>query len=249
MRDGSIIAVVPARLGSKRVRLKSLRLLNGKPLIEYILSTLKSCEVFDEVFINSDSVLFQEIADRNGVNFYEREPSLATSESLIDDYLYDFMKNQPSDFLAVVNPTSPFIDTHQIEAAVKHFLNNSFETMLCCESIQTHCFYRGQPVNFSVKGQHPRSQDLEPVLALNFAITMWDCKAFIRNYEQNGFGVYTGEIGFFVTDGMANIDIDYEEDFQMAEFVARFVEDGKVLEPQYDEVARNIVDNQIDPRN
>jgi len=249
MRKGTIKAVVPARFGSQRVKIKSLRLLNGKPLIEYILGALKGSSYLQDVYVNSDSELLGKVALRNGVKFYLRKPELATSASLIDDYLYDFMKHEPSDYLAVVNPTSPFITAEELDQAVEHFLAHDFDTMLCCEKVQTHCFYQGQPINFSTDGQHPRSQDLDPVLALNFAITMWDCRKFMAQYEAKGHGVYTGKIGFFTTDGEANIDIDYEDDFQMAEFVARFKASGQSLEATYDEVAQEIVEKNIDTRN
>lgn len=249
MREGIIKAIIPARLGSQRVKIKSLRLLNNKPLIEYILDALKGSKTLNEIFINSDSELFAEIAKKNGVKFYQRKPELATSASLIDDYIYDFMTCEPCDYLAVVNPTSPFINSTELDAAVEQFLSNDFDTMLSCEKIQTHCFFKGEPINFSTFGQHPRSQDLEPVLALNFAITIWDCKKFMANYNQNGFGVYTGKIGFFVTEGVANIDIDYEDDFMMAEFVARFLKSGKKLDAKYADVARHLIENNIDTVN
>ena len=249
MRNGSIKVVVPARLGSQRVKIKSLRLLNGKPLIEYILESLKGTKSLTDIYINSDSDLFGEMARRSGVKFYKRKAELATSQSLIDDYIYDFMVNEPSDYLAVVNPTSPFISSGQLDEAIDHYRKNDFDTMLSCERIQTHCFFKGEAINFSTGGQHPRSQDLEPVLALNFAITVWDCKKYKSNYEDKGFGVYTGKLGFYETEGNANIDIDYEEDFMFAEFVARFLKEGKPLEAEYADVANEIIQNNIDTRN
>ena len=189
-----LITIVPARLGSKRIKLKSLRLLDGKPLIEYILETLKKSKYHNNIFINSDSELYEQVAMQYGVKFYKRDKSLATSESLIDDYLYDFMKQQPSEYLAVVNPTSPFVNSKDLDNAWQSFKESNCDTLLSCENIQTHCFYKDEGVNFSTKGQHPRSQDLEPIQALNFAITIFDCNKYIENYEKNGYGVYTGKL-------------------------------------------------------
>jgi CMP-N-acetylneuraminic acid synthetase len=222
-----LAVVVPARLGSNRVRAKNLRLLNGKPLISYILETLKQTKYLRNIYINSDSDLFAEVAADNDVLFYKRKASLATSESLIDEYLYDFMKFKGCSHLAVVNPTSPFIDAPQLDNAWDQYVSSDCDTLLSCERIQTHCFLEGKAINFSANGKHPRSQDITPVLALNFAISIWDCEKFIHNYENNGFGVYTGKIHFFETSGWAGIDIDYPDDFELAEVV------GKLLDSNY----------------
>lgn len=251
MKSGKVISVVPARLGSKRVKLKSFRLLNGKPLICYIIDTLKKTKYLTDIYINSDSEYFLEIAKRNNVKFYHRKPELATSDSLIDEYIYDFMINEKSDYLAVVNPTSPFIKENELDEAVELFLRNDFDTLLSCEKIQTHCFYRGETVNFSRIGKHPRSQDLEPVLALNFAITIFDCSKYISNYENLGWGVYTGKLGFFITEGYSNIDIDYEEDFIIAEHIARSLSNPEygAITPAYSDIVRDIIEKNIDVSN
>jgi CMP-N,N'-diacetyllegionaminic acid synthase len=244
-----LITIIPVRLGSKRVRLKSLRILDDKPLIEYILDTLKDSRYHNDIFINSDSQIYEKVALKYKVNFYKRENELATSDSLIDDYLYDFMKNQPSKYLSVINPTSPFVSSKHLDDAWKFYLDNDFDTLLSCENIQTHCFYDGVAVNFSTSGQHPRSQDLKPVQALNFAITIFDCKKYMENYEKNGCGVYTGKLGFFATEGNANIDIDYEDDFIFAEFVAKFLKLNNHSKPKYSNLAEDIILRNIDVSN
>lgn len=249
MKSGKVISVVPARLGSQRIKVKSLRLLNGKPLIEYILDTLKKTTYLNDVYINSDSELFGEIAKRNQVKFYKRRAELATSQSLIDDYIYDFIKSVPCDYLAIVNPTSPFISESELDAAWEYYAKNDFDTLLSCEKIQTHCFFRGESINFSTKGKHPRSQDIDPILALNFAITIFDCARYIKNYENYGYGVYTGKLGFYHTEGYSNIDIDYEEDFLLAEFVARHLNSNKTFDVEYSDIVADLIKNNVKTEN
>jgi len=244
----SIATVVPARLGSNRVKVKNLRMLNGKPLIEYILNTLKKTEYLNNIYINSESEYFREIANRYNVNFYKRDPQLATSQSLIDDYIYDFIQKVNPEYLAVVNPTSPFITSEELDNAWLYFNNNNFDTLLSCEKIQTHCFYKGKPINFSINGKHPRSQDIEPVRALNFAITIWNSKSYVNNYEKNAYGVYTGNFGFYDIEGLGSIDIDYENDFMLAEFISRHIASGKKYSTEYSDVISELIENNIDTR-
>jgi len=244
----SIATVVPARLGSKRVKVKNLRMLNGKPLIEYILNTLKQTEYLNNIYINSESDYFKKIARRYNVKFYKRDPKLATSQSLIDDYIYDFIKKVNPEYLAVVNPTSPFITSKELDNAWLYFNNNNYDTLLSCEKIQTHCFIKGKPINFNIRGKHPRSQDIEPVRALNFAVTIWNSKSYVNNYEKNAYGVYTGNLGFYDIEGMGSIDIDYEDDFMLAEFISRHIASGKKYSAEYSDVISDLIENNIDTR-
>ena len=85
-----IIALIPARLGSVRVKAKSLRLIKDKPLIYYSIDALKECTIFSDIYVNSDSELIGKVANRYGVKFYKRNPELATSDSNIDNYIKYF---------------------------------------------------------------------------------------------------------------------------------------------------------------
>jgi|APSaa5957512622_1039677.scaffolds.fasta_scaffold03583_3 CMP-N-acetylneuraminic acid synthetase len=214
-----VIGLIPARLGSKRVKCKNLRLINGRPLISYCIEKVKKVRCFDEVCVNSESALIGKVAERYGIEWYSRPDALALSTSMIDEYIYEFLCHRECDVLAVINPTSPFLTVGDMEKAVDQFLNSDCQTQLCCEAVQTHCFLNGRAINFNTNGQHPRSQDLAPVLALNFAITIWDAKALMRQYEEKGHGVYTGKLGFYKMEGFANVDIDYEDDFALARVI------------------------------
>lgn len=246
MKDGKkVVGIIPARLGSKRVKAKNLRLLAGKPLIYYAIQTVKGAKSFDEVYVNSESDFFGEIADRYGIPFYKRPPALATSESLIDEYIDEFLTNVSCDVLAVVNPTSPFLTSGEIDAAIDYFLTHPVDTLLACEDVRTHCFLEGQAVNFSTAGKHPRSQDIPPVQALNFAVTVWDAAKFRAQFASAGYAVYTGRLDFFAFEGLSTIDIDWEEDFVLAEIVMENLDRFRTAGARYDPVLDQVLaDNQ-----
>lgn len=236
-----IVALIPARMGSIRVKCKNLRLIAGKPLIYYTVRAIQACKTFDDVYVNSESDLVGEVARRYGINFYKRPKELATSTSMIDEYIYDFLKHVPCDVLAVVNPTSPFLTSEEIDGAVEHFLTHDFDTQLACTNVRTHCFLEGKEINFSTKGKHPRSQDLPPVQALNFAVTIWDSAKFVRQYEEKCYAVYTGKLGLYAFEGLSTIDIDWEEDFVLAELIMQNRDKFRNPEAKYDPVLDEIL--------
>ena len=104
----NIIAMIPARMGSTRLTMKNLALLNGKPLIYYAINAAKDSEVFKRIVINSEDSLFEKIAKRYGIEFYQRPAQLATSTTKSDFVVYDFVMNNPCNIMVWVNPTSPY---------------------------------------------------------------------------------------------------------------------------------------------
>lgn len=242
IKKGLVKTVIPSRLGSNRVKLKGMRLLNGKTLIEHTLSALKKSEYLGrDIYINSDSEIWGELAQKEGVKFYHRKKELATSSSMIDDYLYDFMINEPSKYLAVITPTAPFIESKHFDEAWLKFSQESCDTIISGEEIQTHCFYKGSSLNFSCEGQLPRTQDLEPVIALNFSIAIYDCEIFKKNYIEKGYAVLAGKIINYVIDGFAKIDIDFEEDFIFAEIASKFKDEELNYKPIYSSLVDNLI--------
>ena len=89
---GKIIAMIPARVGSERLKMKNLALINDKPLIYYSIKAAKKSCVFDNIVLNSDSLIFEKIAKRYLIDFYLRPKELGSSQTRSDDVVADFMK-------------------------------------------------------------------------------------------------------------------------------------------------------------
>jgi len=87
-----IVAMIPARMGSKRVKKKNIRLLNGKPMVQYVIDAAKESGCFDEIWVNSESEVLEKISVQSGVNFYKRPHELCTDNVGSDLFVYDFIK-------------------------------------------------------------------------------------------------------------------------------------------------------------
>ena len=94
-----IVGMIPARLGSTRVKNKNLRLINGKPLIQYIIDSAKKSKYLDEIYINSEAKIFEEISKNNKINFYKRNKELSTNTATNDDFTLDFFNSVKSNII------------------------------------------------------------------------------------------------------------------------------------------------------
>ena len=75
MREKAI-AMIPARIGSERLKFKNLALLKNKPLIYYAINAAKKSKLFSKIVLNSDDEIFRKIAIRYNIGFYLRPKKL-----------------------------------------------------------------------------------------------------------------------------------------------------------------------------
>ena len=221
-----VIAMIPARLGSKRVKNKNLKEINGKPLISYIVETAVKSNVFDEIYINSESEIFKDIADKYGIKFYKRPEELSTDSATNDQFALDFIENNPCDTLVQLLSTSPFLRPEEIDNFVNEMTNKNYETFIAVNNIQIECIYDGKPLNFNQKGDTLPSQQLKPVQAYACGIMGWTTDRYIENINKFGSAYHGGDgrTGFFELSGYSTIDIDSEEKFRLAELVSKHLE-------------------------
>ena len=105
------VAMIPVRMGSKRVPNKNLRMIDGRPLVWYIANAVIQSGQFDkkDIYINSESDVFKALADSLGINFYLRPAEFSTDAATNDDFALDFVKNVECDTLFQFLATSPFL--------------------------------------------------------------------------------------------------------------------------------------------
>jgi len=106
--------MIPARAGSERLKIKNLRNINGKTLVEHAIEKAVESGVCDRIVLNSDSAAFAPIAARQSVEFYQRPKALGSSTTKADDVVYDFMRTHPGDLLLWINPTSPLAPVSEV---------------------------------------------------------------------------------------------------------------------------------------
>ena len=139
------MCMIPARIGSTRLKMKNLALLNGRPLIAYAIIAAQQAGVFDRIVINSDSTVFQIIAERYGVEFYKRPEHLGSSTTKSDDVVLDFMQNHSSEVVVWVNPISPLQTGNEIKQVVDYFKKEQLDSLITKDE-QVHCIHQGKPL-------------------------------------------------------------------------------------------------------
>ncbi len=230
-----IVAMIPARMGSKRIPKKNIRLLNGKPLIQYAIDAAKEAGCFDEIWVNSESDIIKEIALESDVNFYKRPDEFASDTASNDQFTEDFFNNVDCDIVIQILPTSPFISTEEIQQFVQQFVYNGLDTLISMIDVQIEAMYDGSPINFFQKKQTPPSQTLTPIKAYGCSLMGWRKDNYLENIEKYGAAYHGGDgkIDFFTLKGYSTVDIDNEEEFQLAETVARSLSKNRSFAKRY----------------
>lgn len=221
VRKNKFVAMIPARIGSKRIIKKNIREMAGKPMIYYAIKASADAQVFDDIYVNSESPIIGAIGQKLGVKFYKRNPNLAKDHVKNEEFVYDFMQNIQTDYLFMVNPTSPLINPKEIRSFVEKMIEDDVDTMFSVSELRAQIFFNGVPLNFNIDEAHISSQEITPAHSIQWAITGWKTRTFLKNYRKKGFATYSGKIGTFILSDHASVDVDYEDDFIFAELILK----------------------------
>jgi len=124
-----IVALIPARSGSKRIKDKNIKLLNGHPLIAYTISAAIRSDVFNKVIVSTDSKQYGNIAEHYGASVSLR-PKKYAGENSPDIEWATHILNELSekgiryDLFSILRPTSPFRMPETIKRALNKFLES-----------------------------------------------------------------------------------------------------------------------------
>ncbi|WMN48316.1 cytidyltransferase [Vibrio alginolyticus] len=131
------IAIIPARAGSKGIPNKNIRLLNGRPLIYYVVNNALSSGLIDEVVVSTNSKEVEIIAQQMGAKVHWRNEQLCGDKITLDSVIYDaalsYSQND-TDIIVTMQPTSPTLKPETLERALVYFKDNenTLDSLISC---------------------------------------------------------------------------------------------------------------------
>jgi len=220
MTNKKVVALLPMKANSERVKGKNFKLLAGKPLFQWILDALLENNSIDQVVINTDAkqiLLDNGLKESERVVIRERKTELCGDMVSMNLILADDIKNVPADTYLMTHTTNPLITHNTISDALhKYHENNSkHDSLFSVNKIQTR-FYREDitPVNHDPDNLL-RTQDLELWFEENSCLFIFSAESFAKTNARIGKTPM-----MYITPALESVDIDEPEDWEMASALA-----------------------------
>jgi CMP-N-acetylneuraminic acid synthetase len=217
-KEKRILAIIPARGGSKGIKDKNIVMVNNKPLIYYTLEAAKQSQYIDKIIISTDSLKIKEVVEQYGFKIDSLRPEyLATDTAkLIDTVLYTINKEKEAgnnyDYIILLQPTSPLRTSNNIDEAIKLVIDKNEISLVSLTIVDNHpLFIRTLDETGCVKrllniDSTVRRQDLKPYYYVNGALYINDI-TYLNEYSS----LNDNKLGY-IMDKNNSIDVDDYED-------------------------------------
>lgn len=228
-KDKAVIALIPARAGSKGVMRKNLRMVLGKPLLAHTIQAARDAMRIDEVYVSSDDAEILGLAREMNVSAVQRAAEAATDSASANDVVRDFLRQLPetlvvaNPYLVFLQPTSPLRTGAHIDAAFAAMFSANSDICLSVTELKKTPF---KSFTLTAEGRlqslfdealtNANRQNLPVVLYPNGAIYIFPLAEFLaRDAIPSNGGVP------YIMSERESIDIDTEEDLAMVEKLCR----------------------------
>lgn len=214
---GKVIAIIPARGGSERVKNKNIRNLNGFPLIAWTIYDLKDAKLIDDIYVSTDDIKIEEIVSTYDVKIIERPKYLADSLTHIDEVIIHALDNikEECELIGIFQCTTPFRDPKKIDEGILKMRREKADSLFFATELERFIWNRKpEPINYKLEDR-PRSQDKEwEIVETGDYLVKPE---IIKRYKCR----LGGKIIYQLTTKLSYFDIDTEEDLKIANGIAR----------------------------
>jgi len=224
---GKIIAIIPARGGSKGIPGKNLIPINGKPLIEWSINHALSSSLVDEVWVSSDSQEILDYSESIGAKGIPRPDSIsgdkASSESAWIDAIIQIQKIDKNIGLIVgMQATSPIRNEKDIDDAIVQYRQEELDTLFSGNMLDDMNYWSINKndhlysVNYDYQDRK-RRQDLQEKFLENGSFYIFTPEGILSNNNR-----LHGKIGCYLMDKKTMFQIDEMEDIEICEAIMRY---------------------------
>lgn len=235
IENKKILAIIPARGGSKGIPRKNVKAISGKPMIQYTIEAAKECPYIDKVVVSTEDVEIADISMRAGAIVpFSRPEELATDEAKTIDVVMHAVefyerKAERFDIIVLLQPTSPLRNAEDITKALEYFMRNEQRSLVTVSEVSE------SPIlmrNFNKENKlekimeedsDVRRQDMKKFYRINGAIYINKASELNANTSFND-----NEMGFVLTREHG-IDVDELQDLVVAEYYLSQACDGEFL--------------------
>ncbi len=227
----NVLCTICARGGSKGVKNKNIKELNGKPLIAYTIEQAKASGLFEHIVISTDSDDIANIAKKYGAEvFFKRSSEMASDTAGKLDVIRDAFKrseeyyNRTFDYLIDLDATAPLRLTEDIIDSFNQFKENSNDNLITAMPSRRSPYFnlveqdKDGKVYLSKKLDNSivRRQDAPKSYDMNASIYIWK-----RDIILNENSIFLEKTGLYVMPEERSIDIDTEFDFKFVDFLMK----------------------------
>ena len=223
-----ILALIPARGGSKRIPGKNSRPFLGKPIIQYSIDAASASEIFTDIWVSTDKDDIAELCRSEKIHVHDRSAEAASDVATISEVLKEVLHdlNMLQGTLCLIYATAPFVDADMLKKSYREFMTSGADSLL---PVVRYSF----PIQRAMKSEegwlqmiqpenmHVRSQDL-PASFHDAGLFFW---INVEKFLQSG-KVFMDKTLAFEVDEMYCQDIDNESDWKAAELKYKIMHAG-----------------------
>lgn len=215
--EPKIIAIIPARGGSKGIPRKNIRLLAGKPLIAYTIEAASKSKYIDRAIVSTEDEEIAEISKLHSAEVIKRPKELGEDNVTLDPVIFHAVNSIEKkedikyDFVLTIQPTSPLLTTETLNKTIEIMLNGDYDTLISVKD-ETHLYWTKKDGGFiPIYKERKNRQNLDPIYKETGAILISKRESII---EDNRIG---DKIFLFEIPKEESIDIDTYQDWWIAE--------------------------------
>lgn len=225
-----VLAIIPARSGSKGIPDKNVTLLGNKPLMNWTIDAAKQSKHINKIVVSTDSEKYALVANENGAEIVMRDPAFAKdsvhSVYAILDTLKKLEQNESyiPDVVLMLLPTSPLRKAASIDKAIELYLTQKPKSVISVTKSDKQLLHfrtiSGQnhlrPVQ-DVSDYNVQRQDLDELYALNGSIYVSSPSTL---HQEESFHIADGSLPLIMSEE-ESVDINLPKDLEYAEYLIR----------------------------
>lgn len=216
-----VVAYIPLKLNNERLPHKNTKpFYDGTPLVHFVQKTLLQIPIIHQIYVYCSSTSIMPYL-LEGVQFLPRPKTLDSAQTLCGDIIDSFMSEINADIYVLAHATAPFVKAQTYVKCIESVQSGIFDSAFGARKYQNFVWYHNEPLNFSLNTAL-RTQDMPPIYQEISSPYVFTKQTFETYHGRTGSNPYICEC-----DEIESIDIDYPQDFKIANLVYQHIIKGE----------------------